>query len=215
MEGRSRFWAKLLATLYQVYVLRPTGRLPTFKQEMEPRAERWLAVLAAPSQKLGFRIQVELLCREADLFMDEAALKPACLRLYVRAFDLREQFPALRELLEAELSKAPISKLFSAIVAQGHVNGATSIRVTFKAEPSQVEGGNLSKAIHVWFLEGEEWKAAMSMPENLSKPLEGAILRVETVGYEKIRPLFWPAEKLPDGLSFTWSKDYVELGILS
>jgi len=194
----SRRLVRNLAFLQRAFIRRPFGRRTRWGVDTERRALAWLETLAVPSQELSFQVKVENLTLEFDLFIEEEALNEACLQLQVRAFELAPEFQSLADLQTELFSKSPISKLMSAIIRQASVDNMDAILIDLDPSPSAPDGTNQEKRIDVSFRQHEEWRSAMVIPPNLGLSIHGFTLRMQAIGYNRLRQLMWQWDRMPD-----------------
>jgi len=149
-NAKSMRVTKCLALLENALILRPFRGRSRSGEDVEARASKWLAMLASPKSSLKFRVKLELLALDFDLFQEKEALVDKCLELQLRVRRLASQYPALAEIADIVMSdKAPIHKLLIAIVAQASSDGCAVIHIAFSETESarlQEEAGSFDLA---------------------------------------------------------------------
>jgi hypothetical protein len=194
-KGLAR-WAAMMQRAY----------LPAFQRRTPIRAriEMILPDLEGPT---GLRQEIAFnhLSRWRDLFDEESALSAETRSAQVRLLQAAASNERVSETIRRGLSEAPISRLFQAIVAQAHVNGADRIRVDFAP---------LEPSFMVSYREDLEWKEAMKVPINLAKPFEGMCRLTEDAGFKVLRPYWCDRHELPDSVEFSWTDSRLEVTLL-
>lgn len=137
------------------------------------------------------------LAGECDLFIEENAHEGTLLTLQLRVIELAESNETAREIAIEMLSRPPLAKLFSAILAQAVADGASRIRVCATGDSS----------IHVHCFNGGMWQEAMTVPASLWLPLRGFVIRAEKAPFSAIRHFLHEPSRLPDSVLFNWTSD--------
>jgi hypothetical protein len=183
-------WVPVLAFFERAFGLHPR---PTYGENLEQRAQKYLVALSVPSDSLKFRIAVEQLKRESDLLDEESALLADCLALQVKLIQIAQFNAIAHKICEEAFVNAPVCRLLAALIAKANKEGAKRLDVRFKTDVIQV----------IFDIDGQAVEA-MTIPENLRAPLVGAIKRTEVVGYPVMRSFIYKREDGPNDARFEW-----------
>lgn len=158
-------------------------------QDVAQRSRRTLGRLGGSEASLRFRVALHQLHFDWDLLSAESALDPDALRLQLRVLELASEHPEAAEAIRKEMEKAPIGRLFLAMVAQARQNDAREIDVTFRADAIRVDYDGV---------------AGMTIPTTLAVPFRGAMCFVEAAGFSRLRAVLSKAVVAFD-LRFAWA----------
>ncbi len=193
LQPRSKFIAALafLQRLFERAIGAHENR--RFGVAIAERSERYLMLLNRDEGHLTFRIALEHLRREYDLFFEESALVPAGLQLQRKLVDLAERYEIADQLVNKMFVEPPIARLFNAVVAEGAKQKASRIRIEF--EPNR-------RGLPVQMLTEQGWSEYMLLPYNLGEAFRGVIARVEGIGYAELYAYMGQPPEMPTYVSF-------------
>lgn len=183
-------WVPVLAFFERAFGLHPR---PTYGENLEQRAQKYLVALSVPSDSLKFRIAVEQLKRESDLLDEESALLADCLALQVKLIQIAQFNAIAHEICSKAYREAPVCRLFAALVVEAAKANASEISMQFD-----------SASIRVSHLVAGESTESMVIPKSLRDPLVGVIKRTAAVGYLAMSEFFKKRETDITKVAFDW-----------
>jgi hypothetical protein len=158
-------------------------------EPVESRASRYLEDLSGGP---GSRRDLAMLQlrRDYDVVADDENANLEVVRAVQVLFTtLADEYPIAKEGVEERLRKAPIAKLFAAILAQAQIDGTTEIAIEYVELRQDI--------VSVRYLIAGEWQTAMETPHNLFRPLRGFAHFIHDVQLEGLRDRLYQADKMP------------------
>lgn len=129
---------------------------------------------------------------------------PEGLELQRKVVELAGRYEIADVLVRDMLTKPPVVKLFTAVLADAVKAGGTQIKFEFL--PGQ-------EIVAVSMKVALGWSEMMTIPVTLEQPLRGVIARVEGIGHEVLRSRLELKSPGPTRLEFRWI-DHQQLVIL-
>lgn len=112
---------------------------------------------------------------DLEVLNEDSALIPECLDLQLRFLELASDNAKCANWASEELGRAPLAKLYKAIVEQASSDEFQSARLV------------LGKPFYVDYGRGTQWENAMEIPQNLRLPMLGFATRLQGSGLEPMR----------------------------
>lgn len=199
---RSRHFLRIIAFCWRALSRNPFRPLPEWAEALDDRAQKHLATLANPSNRLGFRLFMENLRLEHDLFVEDHASNVNCLALQARVFELAKSFPAAAEICR-EMSGGISAEILSAILANANSRGISTVRIAPRpigadSAPSDGRGSDI-----LYISDGEQLLFG-TFPTPQDTGVYGLLRRVDAVGYVESKKYLPKTESLPQSLQITF-----------
>lgn len=189
---------EILAFFQRIIDRRGIPSIEPYGKNLDERALRYFALLSLPIDSLRFNIAMRNLSRQYDLFSEDAVFSASVLQLQVRVFQLGGRNLNAHAVTVEQLSRAPMSKLFSAVVLQASADGFRNAQFDFHIDDCS--------PIRIFYKrEGSLPVEAMTIPKNLALPLKGHAFRVDRAGFANVRQYMHEGDRLPEDVSFDWS----------